>query len=244
MSAQVALLRLAPQEVDSGGNRGQPGLGIICGLQREIACLGRPLPRHVKAFAAGGNAQRACEAATRWIETGAAGALMSFGMAGGLDPALRPGELVLSVRVHASGQRVFEGDAPWLERLRSRLPQAHIGAIESSGVPIRDPGTKRALAARNGALAVDMESEGVASAAARFAVPFVALRVVADPADCRVPAAALAGLSPRGGVRPLAVLARLLARPNEFLELLTIARHSGKALAQLRHAAGCGITDA
>ena len=187
-------------------------------------------------FAAGGSADRAYTMAKRWARDGAVGALVSFGMAGGLDPALHAGDLVLAARVFAAGGRRFDGDAAWLERVRSHLARAHVGAVEGSSVALAEPATKQALHKRHGALAVDMESHGVAAAAAESGIPFIVLRAIADPSNCPVPAAALAGISERGAVRPMAVAAHLVQRPAELRALFALAGHSRAALAALRSA--------
>ncbi len=65
---------------------------------------------------------------------------------------------------------------------------------------------KATLRAASGALAIDMESAAVAEAAAEAGVPFLVLRVIADPADRAIPPVALHGVAPDGSRRPWAVL--------------------------------------
>ena len=52
-----------------------------------------------------------------------------------------------------------------------------------------------------------------------------------------VPSAALAGLAPDGGTRPLSVLAALLRRPQDLPGLVALARAQGRALGALRRVA-------
>ncbi|MDR3534974.1 MAG: hypothetical protein P4L71_00615 [Acetobacteraceae bacterium] len=68
-----------------------PGLAILVGLTAE-AKLADPLGCLVAA--GGGSAAGASEAVARLVAGGATG-LISFGLAGGLDPSLRPGTLIV-----------------------------------------------------------------------------------------------------------------------------------------------------
>ena len=66
-------------------------LGIVTGLIAEADCIARRVGEWRQAdrpflYCAGANGERAREGALRLIEDGAK-ALISFGMAGGLDPA-------------------------------------------------------------------------------------------------------------------------------------------------------------
>ena len=96
---------------------------------------------------------------------------------------------------------------------------------------------KRALAARTGAVAVDMESHGVAEVAARAGLPFLIVRAVADRSDQAVPRAALGAIDAQGDIRHLALIGRLLARPWEIGALIALGRSSGRGLATLRRVA-------
>ncbi len=128
--------------------------------------------------------------------------VVSFGLCGALDPALRAGDLV-----------VGGGDAPWADHLAAALPGAVRGEVAGSDVIVASVAAKAALRARTGAIAVDMESHIVAEAAARAGLPFAVVRAVSDPADRALPRAAQAGFNPDGSVNVLAVLAALARRP-------------------------------
>jgi hopanoid-associated phosphorylase len=211
-------------------------LGIVTGLAREIACL-HPIDRagtHV--FAAGGSFPRAYGAAKAWVEAGAVAGLVSFGIAGALDPALRPGEIVVAREVVDAEGGSWLAPAEWQSRIAAALPGARRGAIFGAGRPVASPADKAALFDAFGALAVDMESHGVARAAAEAELPFVAVRVVADPAERALPRAALAGMDERGGTRIAPVLRALAARPAEVPALLRVARDAGAAFAALKAA--------
>ncbi len=137
--------------------------------------------------------------ALRLAEAGAT-ALASFGTAGGLDPVLRCGTLLVPSEVVVPDEPALPTDPRWREAVRAALPRDCIvsdAPLLTSRVPV---GTRldKALAWReSGCGAVDMESAAVARFAAAAAVPFMVLRVVVDTAADDLPPAVLA--ASRGG---------------------------------------------
>jgi len=172
---------------------------------------------------------------TNVLPTGV-GAVLSFGIAGGLDPSLRPGDLVVASRVRGPGG-AYLADPAWAAAL-ARATGARLGILAGAAAAVATPAAKRALRDATGALAVDMESEAVAAFAALHSLPFAALRAVADPADAVVPRAALVGLDADGRAAPGRVLLALLRRPGELRPLLRVAADARTALAALRRVAG------
>ncbi|HEU4618394.1 MAG TPA: purine phosphorylase [Gammaproteobacteria bacterium] len=186
----------------------------------------------------GPGAARAARAAADAIESGAAG-LVSWGLAGGLDPAAAPGTLVLPRRVvtasdgtYTAVDRTYEADASWRSRLAAALAEAgfslHEGPLLGSDVVLRRPEDKARAAAATGAVAVDMESAGVADAAAAAGVPFVALRVVADAAADVLPVGIERWIDERGN-RRFAPAVDAALRPADWPPLLRLARRYGAA---------------
>jgi hopanoid-associated phosphorylase len=164
----------------------------------------------------------------------AAECLVSFGIAGGLKPGLRAGDIVLSTEV-------IDDDRRWLssDNLRARISDLveQFDAIEG---PVL--GTQMALATKRdkrqawrttGAVAVDMESVIVARTAAALGIPFVVLRAIADPAARELPPAALLPLGEDGNPAFGPVLASVLRRPKQLPNLLTVAREARQALQAL-----------
>lgn len=211
-------------------------LGIVTGLAREIACLDAGDRADARVVAAGGGAARAYEAASRWIAAGEVAGLVSFGICGALDPALKPGDLVIAREIVDAEGGSWLAPTEWQARLRAALPAARAGAIFGADRPVATVADKALLFDAFGALAVDMESHGVARAAAEHALPFVAIRAVADPASRALPRAALAGMDQAGGTRIAPVLRALAARPHDVPALLKVARDAGAAFAALKAA--------
>ncbi len=223
-------------------------LGIVTGLIAEldiIATAVRDLPQPARPllFCAGADTGRAREGALSLIGAGA-DALVSFGLAGGLSPRLEPGALVLADAVRAPDGKSLTACAPWRNRLIALagdvVPLA-VGAILGTTHPVATPPAKEDLFRETGALAVDMESHGVAAAATETGLPFIVIRAVADPAWRPVPTAAHKGLGPNGRRRPVAVLLGLLLRPRDLPHVVRLAGDSRAALASLSRVASLAL---
>lgn len=139
---------------------------------------------------AGIGQHNALRAAERLLAGGVA-RLASWGVAGALVDGLAPGDVLLPGRVlYANDDPGFAIDretrAHLLERFSGAL-RVHEGALWTAEQPVATPAARRALAARSGAVAVDMEAAAVAAVALRAGVPFVAVKAICDPATRELP---------------------------------------------------------
>lgn len=167
--------------------------------------------------------------------------LVSFGLAGGLDPDLAPGTLVLADSVILPEGGVVRTDTAWRERAHARLAPAlavMAAAVVGSDAIVAEPAAKSRLWRETGAVAADMESHGVARAAMRVGRPLLVLRAVADPATARIPPAALHAIAKTGHVRALSVMRDAVLAPAQILDLVRLAWHANAAMASLRRAVG------
>jgi len=203
-------------------------IGVVSGLKRELRCIGLRRPPHLLTYAAAGSPARAHARAQGWAGDGRVKALLSFGLCGGLDPALTPGMIVIAHEIVLPEGGAFLFDKGWAEAVAARVPGARIAPILGVKTPAITPDEKRALFVRHGAAAVDMESRGVAEAAREAKIPFVALRAVADPAGRALPRAAVGGINAHGRMRPFRVLLGLLARPGDLGALLSLAKEAAR----------------
>ncbi len=195
-------------------------LGIVVGLAAE-ARLARSLGGTV---AIGGGGEGGAGAAAERLLAGGAEALVSFGLAGGLDPALRPGAILVPEAVLVAG-RVWPVDAVLARRLGAPIA----GKILGGGAIVATAAEKRRLHAATGAAAVDLESGAVAAAATRAGRPFAVLRAICDPAERDLPPAALAALGAGGAIAVSHLLGSLLSRPGQIAALLALARDAAAA---------------
>ena len=189
-------------------------VGVVAGLAAE-ARIARRLGWQVAI--GGGTAAGAVTAARRLADAGA-DALISFGLAGGLDPALRPGAVIVPEAVIVAGVR-HPTDPELSRTLGGATADTMLGAeaIASSAEE------KRCLHDRTSASAIDLESGAVACVAAARGIPFAVLRAVCDPVERTLPAAALAAVDAHGTIGIWRMYASLLARPRQLPALLALA---------------------
>jgi hopanoid-associated phosphorylase len=148
--------------------------------------------------------------------------IISFGVAGGLAPELRPGNWVVASSIIDS-QTVRPTDAAWSEKILAMIPGAVHMPVAGVDAAVLNPTAKRQMHLETGAGAVDMESHLVARLASNHGLSFAAVRVVIDPAHRVVPTAALAGMRPDGGTSITAVLRELIAGPSQISGLIRLA---------------------
>jgi adenosylhomocysteine nucleosidase len=208
---------------------GTPGPVVaVTGLRVEARLAAGP---GVRAVAGGGSAPALAAALEQALAQGA-GAVMSFGIAGGLAESLACGTWVIARSVVAPAVR-WPCDAAWLRILAARLPGALTADIAGVDAPIAEPAAKHALQRASGAAAVDTESHIAAALAAAHGVPFAAFRVVADSAGRLLPPAALVALAADGRIRGAAVLGSLARTPAQLPLLVRTAIDTATALRAL-----------
>lgn len=210
-------------------------VGVVVGLRSEAGCLSRDGERTV-VRCSGARSTAAAAAANDLIDGGCAG-LVSFGTAGGLDPALSPGALVIPDAVRLPGGETLPTDAAWRHRLIARIGDGIAvasGVIAGASEPLLGAQTKRFCHHSSGAVAVDLESGEVGRAAAARGVPFLVVRAVTDPADRSIPMW-IAGIVTPDGRTPIgAVLRGLLKHPHDLGLLMQLRRDARAAMQALR----------
>lgn len=210
---------------------GLPVLAVT-GLAKEGRLASGP---GVEAVGAGGNPARLAALLARRTEAGCR-AVVSIGIAGGLDPDLVPGDVVVATGV-VTGDTRYAADPAVAEALRTRLDRPGLavrsGDLAGVDAAVMTLDGKADLWARTQGLAVDMESHVAAAFAARHGLPFAAIRVVCDPAHRALPAFAAQALKPNGEPDILAVLMALARGDARLGGLVRLARDSKAAFAAL-----------
>jgi hopanoid-associated phosphorylase len=213
-------------------------IGVITGLAAEAEIFDAiPSDRRPRVAPAGASAARAEAAARKLLDQGC-GAIL--GVAGGLDPALAPGTVVVAESVIAPDGRRFPARPAWRDAVLATLlglaPLAP-GAICGADSPLLTRDAKRDCRARTGAVAVDMESHGAARAAAARNAPFLVIRAIADTAARAIPPWVMDAVLPDGGLAPEKVARALLPRPWMVWSLIGLARDNGRAMNSLSRVA-------
>ena len=197
----------------------------------ELALLGAG-----SLLALSGIGRAAAAAAAQALVDAGASALMSFGMAGGLDPALKPGSVVIPCELLSSDGARYAACRSWRERVAaavSPLCAVTEGNLLTSTQAIDTPAEKAAALRSTGAAAVDMESAAVAEVAAKHNLPFIAVRVIVDTAADFLPRAVVAA-SRAGRVQIGRLIGGLILRPREIAALLRLAQRHRIAMRSLR----------
>jgi nucleoside phosphorylase len=132
------------------------------------------------------------------------------GLAGGLDPTLAVGDVVIQL----PGSALMPAD----------LPGVRFGKIVGAPDPVCTSREKAALYHSTGAVAVDMETHIVAALAERVGQPLLVIRAISDIAAQSIDPRVLTLIDATGGVRPRAVAAHLLHDPTSVVSLVHLAR--------------------
>lgn len=174
-------------------------------------------------------------------------AVISVGIAGGLDPALAPGDVIVATGVAAPGHRHATSSFV-AHRLATRLSDhpKHVVMADLAGVDhaVVTPHDKRALRNATGALAVDMESHVAAAFAGHHGLPFAAVRVICDPAHRGLPDLVATALHSNGKINYGGVFRSLWQRPVQLFALPRLARDAAegfRGLCQCRELLGHGF---
>jgi adenosylhomocysteine nucleosidase len=212
-----------------------PVVGVACALRNEARHLVRPVLGHNsvqrlpdgKLLVLTGMGPSAARAGAERLLAAGAGALVSWGLAGGLDPALPAGRIFLPSEVLTPTGALLATDARWRERLGAAL--AHFtpltsGSLVTVEAVVATVAAKQALFKASGARGVDMESAAIAEVARSRALPFIAVRVIIDRAGDALPDSFVAAFDEHGDFSVLRLLAQLARTPQQLGALLQLAR--------------------
>jgi len=206
---------------------------IVCGLKREAAILAGP-----------GRATLCGDAPAlraRLAEAAAPSLVISWGVCGGLDPRLRPGDLIVGSEVVSDG-RVIRTDEAVASTLAQGLANAAarivVQRMAAAAAPVLTGAAKSELRRLTGAAGVDMESLAAGGFAMERRIPFAILRAVADPAERDLPPLALKAMTADGGIRVQAIIGGLIGSPWRLADLRALAADSRAAFRALKR---CGL---
>ncbi|HEY6620822.1 MAG TPA: hypothetical protein VIY68_14850 [Steroidobacteraceae bacterium] len=223
-------------------------MGVVAALASEARALG-PSMRRVgtpplselalgdgSLLALSGIGRAAAAAAAQSLVDAGVSALMTFGLAGGLDPALKSGSVVIPCELLSTEGTRYAACRAWRERVAaaiSPLCAVTAGNLLTSTHVIDTPADKAAAFRNSGAAAVDMESAAVAEIAAKHNLPVIAVRVIADTAADMLPRAVVAA-SKAGRVQFARLIGGLILAPHEIASLIRLAQRYRIAMRSLR----------
>jgi nucleoside phosphorylase len=183
--------------------------------------------------------------------------VISAGTCGALTSEMEIGDWLVTGTVQSLGKPDGQGREPGetltssahetIEELAQALgekPRRHEGRLVSvADDPVHEAGEKAAIAGRHGAIAVDMESFGVARAATEKGIPWLIARVVVDtPA---IPLPPLGAINVQTGRPPLSgiamyVLKHPIAGPKVLYGLWDLVQVYARDLVRVLPALGAG----
>lgn len=151
--------------------------------------------------------------------------VISAGFAGGLQPGIKIGDLVLGRNY--SDERIAGG--------LTLGPNWHVGAVQTEAAIIERAEGKRRLGELTGALAGDLETALLAGVCAKRNVPMLSVRCISDAVEDDMPVPANVLMNPKNGrPEPLLLFQHLLKNPPSvmgFNKLLKNAKIAQKQLA-------------
>ncbi|WP_437225717.1 5'-methylthioadenosine nucleosidase [Planctomicrobium sp. SH661] len=209
----------------------EPVLGIVCALNLEVA----PFLKRTEQFKAesgngftfrgcrlngtricvvegGTGRNRARQATHALIDAFQPPWILSVGFSGALVDDLKIGHIVVADGVtDRTGSKRLAIDLKMQPAPEKGL---HVGHLCATDEIVRLVQEKRDLAAATGAIAVDMESLGVAEVCQERRTRFMSVRVISDDLSEDLPREVLALLGPKGTVRAGALFGSILKRPG------------------------------
>ena len=146
--------------------------------------------------------------------------VVSTGWCGALDPQLKEGQIIAATQVIDLATNETFGCA----KLITTDPFTS-GILISQNRIANDAGEKRELA-KNGAIAIDMESAGVAARATKAGLPFCCIKVVSDRADESFPFDLNKMRTPAGRIARGKIVVQALTHPNQLPVLFRLKRRT------------------
>jgi adenosylhomocysteine nucleosidase len=239
----------AQQDATSGVGK---KVAIVAALEEELSPLGgrirNPVTQRLDSLqvtegqlgdfrvvlAATGDGEQAAEAGiSRLLAHHEVDTLIVVGVAGGLDPGLQAGAVVVARAVHNGTGPVGEPDREWLGRALQREGTVEGTVVSSSGIAV-DPESKSRLRLEleaEGPAVVDLESATYARQAVERSIPYLVLRAVSDTADETLPLDFNRFRGPDGRIDRHRVMRHALLHPGLLPRLLAL-RHRVHECAQ------------
>lgn len=223
-------------------------LAIVAALPAEAACLYdkklNPLsPVEIKEgiylCLSGIGYDAASQAAKKCIDLDI-NTLVSWGIAGALDPAIDSGDLVIAKTI-IDGDKNYQSSSALAEKLLSFFSEkkttvlnASISSDNNICATVKD---KNNLFIKTGAIAVDMESAAIAATALDNNLDFIVIRSIADKADLTIPEAVLKYTDDMGNPVIIKFIYSCIKKPDQIMDLFKLACSYKKALKSLKEIA-------
>jgi hopanoid-associated phosphorylase len=222
--------------------------GIVVALPQELGTLtNQKIVKGQSVFlsktlilAYSGAGAKNAEAAAKLLIGQGATRLISWGCAAALSSSLQSGALLLANKLIDADGSTFDVDAVWHGKFKTGLEKLFAlsnkpglvlrsGTLLESKILVASSREKQQLHQQSKAIALDMESVAIAKVAKARAVPFLAIRAIADPVTMDLPAAVSHSFNEQGDVELGKLLRFLLTHPSELKGLITLGQYFSSA---------------
>jgi adenosylhomocysteine nucleosidase len=188
----------------------------------------------------GTGSTHASQAARNAIQKGAS-RLVSWGCAAGLNPELKPGDLLIPNRLipDSSDADAIDLSSDWQHHIQRQLADLKpiFDPLAEASTLIEQAIDKSRIFNTTRASGLDMESVAIARVAHEHECPILVLRCIADPFDMTLPKAVTAAMTPEGTVSLKKLFAHLLRHPAELMALIRLGQHFKQASNKLNRLA-------
>lgn len=169
-------------------------------------------------------------------------AIMSWGTAGGLDPNLKVGQIVLASSVLTDSAEMTIDNIwanhlvpPIVQLVQNNKLSCAVGKIYSANEIAETKEQKATLFEKTGAICIDQESYIAAEYAQTNKLPFIAIRVISDDASMTLPENFGAALLKNDGSDSLENVFKTVAKnPIEMFALMQFGLHLKEATSALQ----------
>jgi adenosylhomocysteine nucleosidase len=222
--------------------------GIVVALPEELSTLtstkltkgsSRFINNNVLVIYSGTGPINASSAAEHLISQGAT-KLISWGCAAALSETLKPGDLILVNELIATEENKatpLSVNAHWHQHtseLLATFVKVNCGGLAESKSIVSSSEHKKKIHTNTNAVALDMESIAIAKVANQHSLPFLAIRVIADPVEMSLPLAITHSINQHGDVVLSKLLAYLAWHPRELLGLIRLGLYFRSATKTLK----------
>jgi hopanoid-associated phosphorylase len=220
--------------------------GIVVALPQELSTLTTRkvvkghcvfLTDSIVLAYSGAGANNAQAAAKLLIAQGA-NRLISWGCAGALSGDIKSGNLVLADELIDADGVTITVAKEWHKHVKTVLEKSALvlrsGSLLETKTLVSTSREKQQLHQQFQAVALDMESIAVAKVAEAHHIPFLAIRVIADPVTMDLPQAVAYALNEQGDVQIGKLLTYLLTHPSELKGLIALGQHFNAAKRTLK----------
>jgi adenosylhomocysteine nucleosidase len=162
--------------------------------------------------------------------------VLSIGCAGALAPDISIGDAVISNRiVDVAAEGGPYAPSPNLATIASECCRDlgipfHLGGTVTTPDVAATVEAKQNLAAKHGAIAVDMETAQVAAWTKKIGVPLLAIRTISDMANDRIPPEIREIVDQKGTLRPAKAIAVFARKPKILSEAIRLKRNLDSSL--------------